>query len=134
VPQVVWSTIEPVEHHVDWMADAVSITFTGPTTRGAGTAFDCLTRVGPFRTTDHMVITEWEPGRAMGIEHRGAVTGHGRFTLQPDGDHRTRFTWRERLRLPMWMGGRFGEVIAKPVLMNMWQRNLARLKALVEGT
>jgi hypothetical protein len=133
-PEVVWHTIEPVERHVDWMADAVSITFTGPTTRGAGTSFDCLTRVGPFRTMDHMVITEWEPARTMGIEHRGVVRGEGRFTLQPDGDNRTRFTWRQRLQLPAWMGGRVGEVVAKPVLTKVWRRNLARLKTLVEGT
>ena len=133
-PDVVWQTIEPVERHVDWMADAESITFTSPTTRGTGTSFDCLTRLGPFRTTDHIVITEWEPARVMGITHRGAVTGEGRFTLQPDGDDGTRFTWRERLRLPAWMGGRAGEVIAKPVLIKVWRRNLARLKTLVEGT
>ena len=78
-PDVVWQTIEPVERHVDWMADAESITFTSPTTRGTGTSFDCLTRLGPFRTTDHMVITEWEPARVMGITHRGAVTGEGQL-------------------------------------------------------
>jgi hypothetical protein len=32
------------------------------------------------------------------------------------------------------MGGRVGEVVAKPVLTKVWRRNLARLKTLVEGT
>ena len=35
-PEVVWRTVEQIERHVDWMADAVSITFTGtrPQRRG----------------------------------------------------------------------------------------------------
>ena len=32
--------------------------------------------IGPFRTNDRMIVTEWEPGRVMGIEHRGLVHGH----------------------------------------------------------
>ena len=33
-PDDVWRVLEPIEHHVEWMSDAESITFTGPTTRG----------------------------------------------------------------------------------------------------
>ena len=82
-PPTVWRVIEPIERHVDWMADAESITFTSTTRRGVGTRFDCLTRIGPLHTTDRMTVTEWEPGRAMGIEHRGVVTGRGPLHAQP---------------------------------------------------
>ncbi len=88
-PDAVWSVVEPIEHHVDWMADAESIRFTTAQTRGVGTAFDCVTKVGPIRLTDRMSVTEWEPGRAMGIEHRGVVTGRGRFTLERRDGGRT---------------------------------------------
>lgn len=128
----VWRLIEPVERHVDWMADAESIRFTTARTRGVGTAFDCVTHVGPFRTTDRMEIVEWEAPRAMGIEHRGVVTGRGRFTLTPLGAG-TRFTWREQLTFPWWMGGSLGAFLAKPVLRAIWRRNLRRLKTIVEG-
>ena len=131
-PAEVWRVLEPIERHVDWMADAVSITFTSATRRGVGTSFDCLTRVGPFRTTDRMTITEWEPERAMGIEHRGFVTGRGRFTLRRRPRGTTRFTWTERLVFPWWMGGPIGALAAKPVLRAIWRRNLRRLKELVE--
>jgi len=30
----VWRTVEQIERHVDWMADAVSITFTSAARRG----------------------------------------------------------------------------------------------------
>lgn len=128
-----WRIVEPIEHHVDWMADADTIRFTGKQTRGVGTTFDCLTRVGPLRLTDRMTITEWEPGRMMGIEHRGVVTGRGRFVLRRRLGGRTRFTWNERLTFPWWLGGKVGGILAKPVLRAIWRRNLRRLKAIVEA-
>ena len=131
-PDVVWDAIEAIERHVEWMADAESITFTSATTRGTGTEFDCLTRVGPLRTVDHMVVTEWEPGRAMGIRHAGLVRGEGRFTLVDRPGGRTRFTWTEELLFPARMGGALGGAAAKPVLRAVWRRNLRRLQAIVE--
>jgi carbon monoxide dehydrogenase subunit G len=130
-PAEVWEVIEPVERHVDWMSDAESIRFTTEQTRGVGTVFDCVTRVGPFRTTDRMAIVEWDAPHAMGIEHRGAVSGRGRFTLVPVG-RGTHFTWREQLTFPGWMGGPAGAMLARPVLRAIWRRNLRRLKILVE--
>ena len=128
-PGAVWATIEQIERHVDWMADAERITFTTAQTRGVGTSFDCLTKVGPFRLLDRMIVTEWEPARSIGIEHRGLVTGRGRFMLRPSPGDRTRFTWIEDLRFPWWMGG----FVAAPVLRAVWRRNLRRLKDRIES-
>jgi uncharacterized protein YndB with AHSA1/START domain len=132
-PETVWSVIEPIETHTEWMADAVRITFTTERRRGVGTAFDCLTRVGPFRTVDRMVVTEWEPGRAMGIEHRGLFRGAGRFTLDPvgHGGEATLFTWTEHVVFPWWLGGPAGALVATPVLRRIWRENLDRLAVLV---
>jgi hypothetical protein len=132
-PADTWRVIEPIENHVEWMADAESIRFTGTQTRGPGTTFDCITKVGPLRLTDKMTVIEWEPARMMGIEHRGLVTGRGRFTLRRRRRGRTQFTWTERLTFPWWMGGAVGALAAKPVLRAIWRRNLRRLKAIVEA-
>jgi hypothetical protein len=131
----VWEIVEPVERHVDWMADAVAIRFVTDQTRGVGTRFECDTKVGPIRLTDHMEITEWDPRRAMGVRHTGIVTGTGVFTLEGiDLDRRTRFTWTEQLRFPWYLGGRIGEVVGGRVVMGaIWRRNLKRLKTLVEA-
>ena len=51
------------------MADAEVIRFLTEQTAGVGTRFECVTKVGPIRLTDEMEITEWEPGRAMGVRH-----------------------------------------------------------------
>ncbi|MGZ8762034.1 MAG: SRPBCC family protein [Acidimicrobiia bacterium] len=132
-PAAVWAVLEPVESHVEWMADAERITFRTEQHRGIGTEFECLTRVGPLSTTDVMTVTEWEPEAVMGIEHRGVVVGRGRFTLAPLAVQRTRFRWEEELHFPAWMGGRVGEIAAKSILTRIWQGNLRRLRARAEG-
>jgi len=137
-PAEVWDAVEDVGSHVEWMADAEAIRFTSDRTSGVGTTFECDTRVGPFRLTDLMEITEWEPGRAMGVRHVGLVTGEGVFRLSPAGGRfrrrrATRFEWTEQLTFPWWMGGPLGAVVGGRVLKLIWKRNLRRLKELVEA-
>lgn len=134
-PETVWSIVEPVENHVDWMADAVAIRFESEQTRGVGTTFLCDTKIGPITLTDRMEITEWVPEQTMGVRHSGIVTGSGVFTLEPlAGGTRTRFTWAESLDFPWYFGGRFGAAVAGPVILApLWRRNLKRLKAQIES-
>ena len=73
----IWASLEDVGSHVEWMADAESIEFTTDKHTGVGTAFTCVTKVGPIRLTDLMTITEWEPASVMGVRHSGLVTGTG---------------------------------------------------------
>jgi uncharacterized protein YndB with AHSA1/START domain len=129
----VWDDVRDLASHVEWMADAEAIRFTSRRTEGVGTTFDCDTRIGPFRLTDQMAITRWKPRRRMGVRHVGVVTGSGQFTLKALRGGRTRFTWKERLEFPWWMGGPLGAVAGSPVLRWVWSRNLRRLKRLVEG-
>lgn len=139
-PTDVWAAVEPVERHVDWMADAESIRFETNQTRGVGTTFLCITKIGPIRLTDRMEITEWTPvasddsiGR-MGVRHTGIVTGTGVFTIEPTSDGRTRFTWTEALTFPWYFGGRLGAIVgARFVLDPLWRRNLRRLQRIVEA-
>jgi len=130
----VWKVVEPIERHVDWMADATEIRFTGSTTRGVGTEFECDTKVGPITLTDEMTVTEWDPEERMGVRHSGVVTGTGVFELEPiDLGRRTRFTWTEELTFPWFLGARLGEVVGgRAVMRQIWLRNLRRLKLLVE--
>jgi hypothetical protein len=131
-PAAVWAEVKRIDRHVEWMRDAKAIAFRGRRRTGVGTEFECVTGVGPFVTTDVLVVTEWRPRRSIGISHRGAVRGNGRLTLRRQRGGRTRFCWRERLRFPWWMGGPVGEVLARPLLRRIWSGNLRRLKARVE--
>jgi hypothetical protein len=69
----------------------------------------------------------------MGVRHVGLVTGTGRFTLRRARRGRTRFSWEERLRFPLWMGGPVGGVVGARVMRVIWRRNLRNLKAIVEA-
>ena len=134
-PARVWSVVEPIERHVDWMADATDIRFVTDQTRGIGTRFVCDTKVGPIMLQDHMEITEWEPEQRMGVRHNGTVSGTGVFELTPiDFDRRTRFTWTEDLHFPWYLGGPAGEYLGGRWVMRLiWGRNLRAHERLVEG-
>lgn len=134
-PAQVWQIVEPVERHVDWMADAVAIRFVHDQRRGIGTAFLCDTKIGPITLTDQMEITEWVSEQVMGVRHVGVVTGTGRFTLTPlDDGTRTRFVWSEKLTFPWWLGGRVGGILGGKLVMGfIWRRNLRTLKRIVES-
>ncbi len=125
----VWEYVRRIDSHTEWMADAESISFQGSQTEGVGTAFDCLTKLGPLRLNDAMVVTEWADREAIGVRHTGLVTGEGRFTLSPAGTDRTEFCWTEELQLPWWMGGPLGDIIGSRVLEWVWRRNLRTLRS-----
>lgn len=127
-PQEVWDYAADLARNPEWMADAESIAFTSAQTEGVGTAFDCITKIGPMSTTDKIEVTEWDPPNTLGIVHRGAVTGTGRFTLSPTAEG-TRFTWSEDLVLPWYFGARMGQRPASMVLERVWRRNLRALRA-----
>ena len=127
-PDVVWADLADISSHVEWMRDAVAIRFTSDRQQGTGTTFDCDTKVGPFRLTDRMEITAWEPGAAMGVRHTGLVTGDGVIRLRKLRRGRTRLTWSERLVFPWWMGGRVGALAATPVLWLVWRGSMRNLR------
>ena len=132
-PARVWAELADIASHVEWMLDAAEIRFVGDGRRsGTGTTFECDTVVGPLRTTDVMTVTEWRPRRALGVRHVGVVRGRGRFTLHRVGLRRTRVVWEETLEFPRRLGGRFGLVVASPVLRWVWRGNLRRLRARIE--
>ena len=132
-PRVVWRAVSDIPSHVNWMRDAEAIRFTSARRSGVGTTFDCDTRVGPFHTVDKMEVVEWRPGRVLGVRHRGAVRGEGRFTIRRRRRGRTLFVWTERLTFPLWLGGPVGSFVARPILRAIWRSNLRAFKTLVES-
>jgi len=124
----VWEELAQLEDHAAWMLDATAIRFEGEQRRGTGTKFECDTRFGPVRLTDVMEVTEWEHGRTIGVTHRGAVSGSGRFTLRDAPGPATRVEWEEQLEFPWWLGADLGAQLAKPVFTAVWRGNLRRLR------
>ena len=129
----VWDDISDIQTHVNWMSDASEISFTSEQTEGVGTIFNCETTVGPLKTTDKMQITEWIPNELMAISHNGLVAGKGKFKLEETPDLKTLFKWEENHDFPFYLGGKITGYFAKPVLKRIWQKNLYKLKQLVEN-
>ena len=131
--EAVWTAAADLGSHVEWMADAESITFITARQRGIGTRMEVATRIGPLRTKDVMEVTEWEDRRRIGVRHIGLITGQGAFELEEVDPATTRFTWRESLTFPWYLGGPLIARAASPVLGAIWKRNLKRLKAHLEN-
>jgi len=130
--EAVWAAAADLGSHTAWMADAESITFLTARQRGLGTRMEVATRIGPLRTKDVMEVTEWEDRHRIGVRHTGLVTGQGAFELEELDPAATRFTWRERLTFPWYLGGPLTARVASPVLGAVWKRNLKRLKSQLE--
>ena len=127
-----WAELRVLERHVNWMADAASLTFHSDQREGVGTTFTCLTKIGPIRLRDVMTITEWINESHMSVRHQGLVTGEGTFRLTESSEH-TIVTWTERLRFPLWLGGSLGELVARPIFLLVWRGNLRRFARIVEN-
>jgi uncharacterized protein YndB with AHSA1/START domain len=130
-PATVWGIVSDLAAQPDWMHDAKDIRFASAARTGVGVVMHCDTAIGPIKLTDTLVVAAWEEGREIAIRHSGAVSGTGRFTLQPDPAG-TRFRWQEDLHFPWWLGGLLAGMVARPVLAATWRRDLASLKALAE--
>ena len=124
-----WAQLSDIASHVEWMEDAVSLSFKTPQRSGVGTSFVCLTAVGPLRLRDRMTVTSWEEGSSIGIRHAGVVSGSGTLRVRRRGLRGSVVTWDERLRLPWWMGGPLGGVVARPILRRVWKRSLRNFAA-----
>ncbi len=131
--EVVWQHAADLSTHAEWMADAASIEFLGEQRHGVGTRMRVETRVGPLHTVDIMRVTEWIEPRRIGMRHQGLIGGVGTFELASLGE-RTRFTWREELHFPWYLGGPVVGTAAAPILKTIWRRNLAGLKQRIEGS
>jgi carbon monoxide dehydrogenase subunit G len=127
----VWDALCDLASHADWMADAESIEFVGDRRQGVGTTMVVRTRVGPLRTDDVMIVTEWVEGRRIGVEHTGLVEGRGVFDLSEVGTG-TEFAWSEDLRFPWYLGGPVVAAVAGPILKQIWKKNLERFAASLE--
>ena len=131
-PSEVWNEMRHIERHVNWMHDAVEIRFTSDSRGGIGTSFICLTKVGPFKTQDVMTITDWRENEVMGVTHAGLIKGSGKFTIVPN-HLGSLITWEERLEFPWWALGSIGSILSKPILTQIWKRNLRTLRWVIES-
>jgi hypothetical protein len=95
--------------------------------RGVGGRLEAFSGIGAVGFLDPMEITLWQPPRACHVRHLGRVVrGTGAFEVEPRGDARSRFHWREDLELPLGIVGRIGWLLVGPLFTYGVQLSLNR--------
>lgn len=134
---IVWEHLADIASHATWMKEAATIEFTSSRRAGVGTVIDVPTRVGPFVTKDRIEFTAWNEPSDLSVRHSGVISGTGTFMLDEMGPSLTTVTWQESIGLTLRLGGRLGELIARPIITRIWERNLKDLEiriAALHGT
>ncbi len=132
-PEVVWELITDWEHQDDWMLEASDFVVTSGTREGVGVEAEATIKIGGIATRDKVRVIAWEPGRHLGIEHYGWVSGEGHIYLTPLNDDRTHVFWREELTPPIGALGAVGMTAFKPLMSKLFQRDLRVLASLVRA-
>ena len=118
----------------DWML-GTRVTPTSMNGQGVGARLEAFTGVGPIGFVDPMEITLWQPPRACHVRHLGRVVrGTGAFEVEPRGEGRSRFHWREDLDLPLGVVGRIGWLLVRPLFAYGVQLSLRRFARQVAAT
>ncbi|MBC7546472.1 SRPBCC family protein [Candidatus Saccharibacteria bacterium] len=93
-----------------------------------------VTKIGPFKLMDSMVITDWLPYDRIVIEHTGRlVMGKGIFEVKKISDNESEFIWQEVTPVPFGLIGRATLFVAKPILRLMFDASQKKLKAAIEA-
>ena len=129
--QRVWEVVADIEGQPRWMHEMKSVRLLTPGPVGVGTVGEAEVRILGIGVTDPVTITEFSPPTRFAIRHDGRFAGSGVITLEPGADGTTTIVrWDETLVPPVLP--RLGALVQTPVLGEIFQADLRRLKALVE--
>jgi hypothetical protein len=102
--------------------------------QGVGGRIEAFTGLGRLGFLDLMEITAWDPPRRCHVLHLGRVVrGTGAFEVEPRGQGRSRFVWREDLDLPLGVLGRLGWPVVRPLFAWGVRLSLRRFARWVEA-
>jgi hypothetical protein len=127
----VWSTVADIPGQVRWMPEMKSVRMLTSGPVGEGSVGEATVRIFGVAVTDRVTITTFRPPVAFGIEHHGLFAGRGLIRLRPGlDDLTTTVRWEEYL-VPPWLPA-VGWIVARPIIGYLYQRDLFRLRDLVE--
>lgn len=93
-----------------------------------------VTKLGPFKVADTMVVTEWQPYKRIVVEHTGRIIlGKGVFTVQKITNDTCEFVWQEITPVPFGFVGRVGLFFVTPIMKTLFGRSLHNLKRNIES-
>src|SRR4051812_46572766 len=128
-----WAAAVDWARQGEWML-GTRVTPTVNNGQGVGGGLEAFSGIGRFGFLDPMEITLWQPPRACHVRHTGRVVrGTGAFEVEPRGDGRSRFHWREDLELPLGVVGRLGWLLVRPLFAYGVRLSLRRFANQVEA-
>ena len=129
--ETTWAAAVDWSRQGDWML-GTRVRPTAGDGQGVGARLEAFSGIGPVGFVDPMEITLWQPPRACHVLHTGRVVrGTGAFEVEPRGEGRSRFHWREDLDLPLGLLGRVGWLLVRPLFAYGVQLSLKRFARLV---
>jgi hypothetical protein len=129
-PEVLWDVLVRWEDQARWLKDADSVRVLGARREGVGVRLAVKTRVLNVPLfTEEVEVTLWDPPRRLVIGHRSFVRGVGTWELASADAGHTRFTWTERLSLPVPILGELALLVYRPFLRRLMRRGLVDLGA-----
>src|SRR3954470_4834293 len=127
--ELTWAAAVDWARQGEWML-GTRVTPTVNDGQGVGGRLEAFTGIGPVGFLDPMEIALWQPPRACHVVHTGRVVrGTGAFEVEPRGDARSRFYWREDLHLPLGVVGRIGWLLVRPLFWYGVRLSLRRFAA-----
>jgi hypothetical protein len=131
--EATWAAAVDWARQGDWMLGTRVTPTIGQGDR-VGDQLEAFSGIGRLGFLDTMTITLWQPPRACHVLHTGRVVrGTGAFEVEPRGEGRSRFHWREDLDLPLGVLGRIGWVLVRPFFAYGVQLSLKRFARTVAG-
>jgi uncharacterized membrane protein len=127
----VWEVLADIPRQPEWMLEMKEVRMLTPGPTGVGSRGEATVRIFGISVTDPVTVTEFEPPTRFAIRHEGRFEGSGLITLEPGVDGATTIVrWEERLVPPVLP--ELGAAVQAPVLRQIFQEDLHRLKRLVE--
>lgn len=126
-----WAVVSDIPRQPEWMHEMKSVRMETPEPTGVGSRGDATVRIFGISVTDPVSVTEFDPPHRFAIRHEGLFTGGGVITLEPVADGAaTAVRWEETLVPPLLP--ELGALVQAPILREVFQGDLMRLKRLVE--
>lgn len=127
----VWQELADVEGQPRWMRDMKAVRVLTGGAIGVGTRAEADVRILGMQVVDPIAITAFEPPTRFAIRHEGQFSGHGLIELEPGADSgMTIARWDETI-VPPYLP-HLGAALLRPILAQVFQADLDRLRDLVE--
>lgn len=131
-PQKIFEYVSNWEKQSDWIL-FTKVKLLQGTPNQKDSLLLAVTKFGPLKVADTMIVTDWEPYERIVVEHTGRIVfGKGIFTIKNISKELSTFTWQEITPILFGFIGQFGLVLVKPVINIVFGKFLMKLKDNIE--